>query len=156
MSEIAEKYLIQLQQFFARDVAKKGMHPLRDGIEIGIWVDEKGPATLTKKGGVPTILNQAPKKPDMIFWFTAGAMQTLLDTKTDEVGDIGVAILQLLAHSDDSQRVKAKVNIGLFDLLRNGYLGVIPLGGPSVMKFLASKGFTGMGKIKDAISRFRE
>ena len=60
-----------------------------------------------------------------------------------------------MAHGDPTFRIKASVHIGAFDLLRNGYLGVLPLGGVTVMRFLSSKGLNGIGKIKDAIGRMR-
>ena len=48
------------------------------------------------------------------------------------------------------------VFVGPFDFLTHGYLGILPLGGATVMKFLASKGFTGISKIRDAISKLRD
>ena len=61
----------------------------------------------------------------------------------------------LMLSQEESLRLKAKVHIGSFQLLRNGYLGILPLGGVTVMKFLASKGFSSIGKIKDAISNLK-
>jgi len=98
---------------------------------------------------------QPPKKADMTFHVPERALHELTATTTEDIGEIGIAILKLMAHSEPQMRVTAKVHIGLFDLLRNGYLGVLPLGGVPVTKFLASKGFNGVGKIKDAISRLR-
>lgn len=156
MTDVKPEQLTALQEFFKREVAKKGTEPLRNGIEIAIYVDGAGPVNLTKLEGTAQVLPSPPKKANMTFHVPGAALKTLCASDTTDVGEIGVVILQLMAASEESERVKAKVHIGLFDLLRNGYLGVIPLGGPTVMKFLASKGFNGMGKIKDAISRLRE
>ncbi len=153
--EVIEEHLLSIQRFFERGVAQRGTRPLRDGIEVAIFLDGKGPVTLTKRGGSALVVKEIPVKPDLTFWIPGPAIKTLETITTEDVGEIGIEILKLMSHSDPAYRVAAKVHIGPFDLLRNGYLSVLPLGGPSVMKFLASKGFTGMGKIKDAISRMR-
>jgi len=154
-TEVIEEHFIAIQGFFERGVAQRGTRSLRDGISIAIYLDGKGPVTLTKRGGSVLILKELPEKPDMSFWIPGPAVKALESVTTEDVGELGVEILKLMAHSDETYRVTAKVHIGPFDLLRNGYLSVLPLGGPTVMKFLASKGFTGIGKIKDAISRMR-
>jgi hypothetical protein len=145
----------QLNEFFFRPVCKKGTEPLRKGVEIALFIDGEGPATLTRTATGAEVKPDAPKKPDMTFHVSQAAIGELLATHTEDVGEIGVAILKLMASKDASRRVQAKVHIGAFDLLRNGYLGVLPLGGATVMKFLASHGLTGVGKIKDAIGRLR-
>ncbi len=145
----------RLKEFFRRPVCRKGTAPLRKGIEIAVYLDGEGPVTLTREAEGMNVLGRAPSSPDMTFRLSDAALKELLKTETDDVGEIGVAILKLMAHSDPAMQMQAKVHIGAFDLLRNGYLGVLPLGGATVMKFLSSKGLTGVGKIKDAIGRLR-
>jgi hypothetical protein len=145
----------ELSDFFSRDVCQRATKPLRDGIEIAVNLADAGTMTLTKKGGRMRAEPRTPGKPDMTFQVPERALHELTATTSEDIGEIGIAILKLMAHSDAQMRVTAKVHIGLFDLLRNGYLGVLPLGGAPVMKFLGSKGFNGIGKIKEAISRLR-
>ena len=128
---IPESSINALKTFFDRDACQRATKPLRDGIEIAIYVEEGGPLTLTKLNGRAAIVPASPAKADMSFWVTEKGMKQLVGNVTDDVGEIGVAILQLMAHSDPAYRMKAKVHIGLFDLLRNGYLSVLPLGGPA-------------------------
>lgn len=144
-----------LRRLFERPVCVKGFGPIRKGVEIAVHLAGEGPATLGKSATGPEVRPSAPAKPDMTFHVPAKALEELLKQQTEDVGDIGVAILKLMANGDPAYRIHAKVHIGAFDLLRNGYLGVLPLGGPAVMRFLSSKGFTGIGKIKDAIQRLR-
>jgi len=153
---ISEEHLAELKKFFDKPVSQTGTKPLKNAIEVAIYIEGEGPVTLTKKDGVAIILAQAPTAPDMTFWVSMKALQELNEIQTQDVGDIGVGILKLMAHGDPGFKIKAKVHIGLFTLLRNGYLNVLPLGGPAVMKFLATKGFTGIGKIKEAISHLKD
>lgn len=145
----------RLKELFARSVCRKATGPLRKGIELAVHLNGEGPVTLTKTAEGLDVLSKAPAKPDMTFHVPEKALLELLGTQTEDVGEIGVAILKLMAHGDPAYRIQAKVHIGPFDLLRNGYLGVLPLGGATVMKFLSTKGLTGVGKIKDAIGRLR-
>lgn len=145
-----------LKTFFERDVSQKATAPLRDGIQIALIVPDEPTLSLIKQNGRATIVRETAKKPDMTFTVPLKAVETLTAEKTEDIGEIGIAIIKLMMHEDSETRLKAKVHIGLFDLLRNGYLGVLPLGGPTVMKFLASKGFNGIGKIKEGISKLRD
>jgi hypothetical protein len=155
MSSVPESSLLLLREFFDRPLSQEATKPLRDGIEIAVYIDKEGPATLGKNGGRAVVTDGIPAKPDMTFWVTTPALKQLNETKTEEIGEIGIALCKLMLSSDPNLQLKANVHIGLFDLLRNGYLGVIPLGGASLMKFLASHGFGSIGKIKDAISKLR-
>lgn len=146
----------KLKTLFQRDVAQRATKPLRSGVEIAVFIDGNGPATLVKSDGALLVEDRAPSSPDMSFWTTTKGLQELLKNDTNEIGDIGVEILKLMANSDPELKMKAKVHIGTFTLLRNGYMLVLPLGGATVMKFLASKGLSSVGKIKDAISSLKD
>jgi len=154
-TSISESRFQVLKDLFARPVCQRATQPLRDGTEIAVFIDEEGPATLQKLGGAFEAVAHAPRKPDMTFVVPNRALDQLAATTTEDIGEIGVEILKLMASPEAELRITAKVHIGLFDILRHGYLSVLPLGGASVMKFLGSKGFGGIGKIKDAISRLR-
>lgn len=153
---MSSELVTQLKGFFERDVCQRATKPLRDGIRIAVEIEGEPPATLMKRGGRMEVLAEPADKPDMTFRVGPKAIPTLAATTTTDIGEIGVEILKLMAHSDPAYKIGAKVHIGLFELLRNGYLGVLPLGGATVAKFLATKGFTGIGKIKEGISRLRE
>ncbi len=154
-TDVIEDHFASIQRFFERGVAQRATRPLRDGITIAIHLDGKGPVTLTKQNGSAVVLKEVPQKPDMSFWIPGPGIQTLTAVTSEEVGEVGIEILKLMAHSDPAYRVVAKVHIGPFDLLRHGYFSVLPLGGPTFMKFLGNMGFNGIGKIKDAISKMR-
>lgn len=147
-------HLELLQTFFSSAIAIEGMSPIKNGVSIAIYVDEKGPVSLSREKDKPRILLEQNSKPDLTFWITEAGLKHLNSKPWTSVGEIGIEILKLMA-GPDPMKLKAKVHIGPFDLFRNGYLGVIALGGPTFLSFLASKGLTGIGKIKNAINQFR-
>lgn len=153
--DTGEEILQHLQTFLSRDVCKKGTAPLHQGVQLAIFVGEHGPFTIEKAEDQAICRSDAPTAPEMTIHVPAKAFEQLCRSDTQEVGEVGVEIIKLMLHSDPNFRIRAKVHIGLFGLLTNGYLAILPLGGGAVMKFLASSGLTSMEKIKTAIERFK-
>lgn len=147
-------HLEALQAFFQKPIAQQGTSPLSNGTTIAVYLDNEGPVTLTRFAGKAVIEDKVPAKPDMTFWVPGKALEHLNSQDWKSVGEVGIEIVKLMV-GDEAAKVKAKVHIGPFDLFRHGYLGVVTLGGPSFLQFLASKGLTGIGKIKDAVNQFR-
>ncbi len=145
----------KLKALFDRDVCQRATKPLRDGVKIAVYVGEDGPLTLSHQGGRIGIFRTAPTSPDMTFHVPPAAIDELCKLTTEDIGEVGIAIIQQMMNEDPNKKIRAKVHIGTFDLLRHGYLGILPLGGGTVMKHLASKGFSNIGKIKDAVSKMR-
>ncbi len=152
-SQVSEVEL--LKAFFDSPLSQKGTHPLKNGIEIGLNITDSAPLTLTKSKGTILILEGSPKSPDMTFWIGKKGVRQLVEVETNDIGEVGIAIIKLMLAEDPEVRLKSKVHIGTLQLLTHGYLSIVPLGGSTVMKFLASKGFSNIGKIKDAISHLR-
>jgi|GEM_PF-971181 len=147
---------ISLRNFFEQPVAQRAMKPIKDGSEIALCLMSQGETiTLTKQSGVPVIRIKTPSNPDMTFSIPQNALSQLTAIRTEDIGTIGIAIAKAMIAEDPEHRLGVQVHIGPFDLLMKGYLGVIPLGGKSFMKFLASKGFASLGQIREAISTLR-
>lgn len=145
-----------LSQFIAKPVCQAATAPLKNGVQIAVRVDSGPTWTVRRVAQGTEVTEEAAEKPDMTFSIPLVSLEKLVLLETKEVGEVGVALLQSLIHEDPAERLEAKVHIGPIDLFWKGYLGIIPLGGPTVMKFLASKGITGISKIKEGIARFRD
>lgn len=145
-----------LTTFFRRDVCKRATAPLKAGVEIGVSVEGAPALTLTRTKQGFEVLERQPNKPDMTFSIPLSSLEALCQNPSEDVGEIGIAIIQLMAHSDPEKRMGVKVHAGMLDLLWKGYLNVLPLGGSAVMKQLGTMGFSSLGKIKDGISKMRE
>ena len=156
MSSTLEDVSLDLfKTFFAQEVVRRATAPIREGVELALYLDQKGPVTLKREKEGMAVHQGEPRTPDMSFWVTTKGLQSLINHDTNDIGEIGIEIIKLMVHEDPEYKLKARVHIHTFTLLRNGYLGVLPLGGATVMKFLASKGLTNISKIKDAISSLK-
>lgn len=144
-----------LNEFFSRTVCQKATEPLKNGIEIAVYIEQEPPLTLYKRNNKIEVAATAPKTPDISFWVGKKGLLELTQSHFDDIGEIGICIIKLMLSTDSEMQLKSKVHIGSLKLLSHGYLRVLPLGGPKIMSFLASKGFANIGKIKDAISQLR-
>lgn len=147
--------LEQFKDFSKRHVFTTATNPLKDGIEIAIFIDEAESITLTKRNKLIEVLEISPKAPEISFWISSKAVEQIHKHPSEDVGDIGIELIKLMAKSEVDLYLRCKIHAGLITLTMKGYLGVIPLGGSKLMKFLATKGFSGMGRIKQAIDNLR-
>ena len=99
-----ETLLQQLRLFFDKPACVVGVGPLRKGIEIAITVDASAPLTLKKEAHKMAIVPGAPAKPDMTFEVPAETLNELVLIETEEVGEIGIAILKAMAHSEPAKK----------------------------------------------------
>lgn len=144
-----------LTEFFSRDVCQRGAAPLKTGVQIAISVGGEGPFSLVKEKTTLVVNEQPPAKPDMTFEIAPQGLAQLKALDTDDLGLVGVEIAKRLLSDDPKTKMKARVHIGPFEILRNGYLGVLPLGGATLFQFLREKGFSGIGRIKKAMQNLR-
>ncbi|MCB0417417.1 MAG: hypothetical protein H6617_04420 [Bdellovibrionaceae bacterium] len=149
-------WLPTLNEFLARPVVRKGLSPLKDSIEIGVTLSSGESVTITKEKGQPTLINRPAEKPDMGFSIPPGALAAIKEFETEDLGQMAIFLFGLLTDADPNRKMVPKLNIGVIGLVTKGYLATIPLGGATLMKYLATKGFGSLGAIKNAISRLRE
>ena len=148
--------LEQLQALFEKPVCLKATGPLKKGLEIAIQIPGEKPMALVREKQGMTAVARAAVKPDMSFVIPRSALESVAAETTQDVGEIGIAILRLMADGNEDKRITAKVHIGPVDLFLKGYLAVLSLGGSTVMKFLASKGFSSLSKVREGISKMKE
>jgi hypothetical protein len=143
----------ELKDFFEnRSVCRQAADSLRSRVEIGIVINDSLNCAFFKEGENPRFEAREAKKPDVVFYMKPEAVKSLIENKSDDIGEIGITVAKnYLAGS-----IHIKVKGSMIGLLTNGYLGVIKSGGMSFAKFLASHGVTGLGKIKDVIQSLRK
>lgn len=144
-----------LISFFEKPVCVKAAAPLKDGVTIALHLADTEVLTLEKISGRLNLLPSPPSAPDMTFYLGSKASESLSSIHSEDIGEIGIMIFDLMIHSDKEYRISVRVHANSFTLLRNGYFGVLTLGGAPVMTYLAKKGFGNISKIKNAISRLR-
>lgn len=143
-----------LTEFFTRDLSHVATRPLREGVQIAMEVDGEA-FTLVKKGNIQVESGTA-SDPDLSFTVPKASLEKLVAEKTHDIGEMGISIAKLMVERDPALKIGMKVHTGFLDLAFKGYLGVLALGGATLMGFLASQGLSGMGKIKEKLSKLKE
>ena len=134
----------KLKDFFEnREVAHKATKPLgKKAIgEVIFKEDESKSYTFKKYGKFGGIFDEIPKKPDFTMKLDSGAVEKLIEFKSENVGDFGIKFFQIMKAKKENENIEVKLNIGFFKIITKGYLKVLILGGP-VVKSAAKKIFS--------------
>lgn len=142
------------------DVCRAAAKPLKDGVEIGIQLHGfPDQYHVCKERGRLTVLPGAAKKPDWTAVITPAAIHNIRALPNPDIGDLGIEILRRMArgirepNSDD--HIKVHLTAGFFTIMRHGYLGILPLGGPKIARFLAQHGLGNVSGIKRIFKKLR-
>jgi hypothetical protein len=130
-----------LSTFFqTAEVARRAARPLAPAAEAGLVVDG-APARFCIEAGQPAVRPEPARDPDFTLWLPPAAVERLTALASDDVGEMGVAFLQLALERDPSLRIGIRIHASTPRLVSRGYLGVLALGGFRVGLWLLKRGF---------------
>ncbi len=151
--------LTELKSFFENNpLAQGAAQSIRNGREIELIVTDGQQNfyyTFTKANNLNLIKDEKTSSPDLSFTIPKKSAQELLSNSFNNVGEVGLFIFEKMLSSDPEKKIKVKLHVGVLSLLAGGYLGVLTAGGSEVAKFLATKGLSSLGKLKEAISKLK-
>lgn len=147
-------YSQRFSQYFEREVARKAAKPIADGAEMEFQVGSES-FTFTKDGGQNRVKPGKARDPQLIFTLTPSAADSILEQGSEDIGAIGVHIAKLIVAPEGDRKVSIRFKAGFLSLFSKGYFGVLSSGGSQFASFLASKGLSGMGAIKDVLKKMK-
>ena len=112
--------------------------------------------TFTKIDGKNKIQEGAPSAPDFEFTLPESVVKELVNRKFASAAEVGLFLFEHIFASDPAIKVGVRLNAGILTLVTQGYFGVLATGGTEIAAYLGKRGFSGMGKIKDALSRLKK
>jgi hypothetical protein len=145
----------RVETYFTRPAAQEGTQSLSDGAQIEIKIDQ-ATFTLTRAQKKNQISLGAASSPQLRFELTPKAATELLDDPSDDLGEIGVKMLKLVASPDPERKIHLKIEAGFLTLFTKGYFGILKAGGGPLANYLASRGLGGMNAIKAAFKNRRK
>jgi hypothetical protein len=137
--------------FETRQASKKAIGTLRAGVEIGISIGGAVDCALFQSGGMPKVEKRKAAKPDFSFVIRPETVYVLSKQPSEEVGDVGIAVLKEIIAGNVSVRMTGS----LMSALSGGYLDMLKEGGAKFASTLAANGLSGAGKIMAAIKKMR-
>ncbi len=93
--------------------------------------------------------------PDFELYLSATAVTAITGRTDADVGEIGIVFFEHIAAREPARKVGVKIHSGIVKLTRRGWLGVLALGGPKLVMWMAGKGLRGPGAIANALSRLK-
>lgn len=138
-----------------RDVSRRAAEPLKAGslFAVSITGDPQPYHIIRESQGTRVRAGAAPGKPQVTFTISPGAIERLSRFDSDSIGEFGVEFFRLMMSNDPELVLDAKLHVGLIGLTRMGAFKILMAGGPSVMSYLARKGFRSLSEIRSAIKK---
>lgn len=159
---IDERSLFQAMKEFLeeREVSGIAAAPLKDGVQIGLrFAGCEGDYHAVKEGGRMRLKEGPASQPDWTATVTPTAVRNLLAFENADIGDLGVEVFKRMARGildpESDDHIKVHLEAGFFTIMRHGYLGILPLGGPKVAKWLAQHGLKNISGIRRVFKKLR-
>jgi hypothetical protein len=148
-----------LQHFLATSAAVRvAAITLKSGAEVAItFTDVEGDWRLRKDATSGLVLELAKAvDPDFELRIPPRACEAIYSGADSDVGELGVTFFEHIAAKHSELRINVTVRSGLLKLNSRGWLGLLARGGPTVMMWMAKRGFRGPGAIATALGRFKK
>lgn len=134
-----------------RPASLKSIKHLRKGVEISIIIGHQMDCAYFNSDGAPTLEKRKAEKPDVIFLLKPESVDILCSQPGEDVGEFGIAVLKEYL----SGGVRIQVPGSSFNIMKNGYLGIIKEGGVTFMKFLAMNGVSNITKVISLVKNLK-
>ncbi len=150
-----------IRRFLEQDPASiQAARPLKPGAQVGFrFVGVAGQYHVVKEAGGLRVREGAAARPDWTAEITPAAVTSIAALENHDIGDLGVEIFKRMARgfvepgSDD--HIKVHLQAGFLTIMRHGYLGILPLGGPKVARYLAQHGLKNASAIRKVFRKLR-
>ena len=141
----------KLKQFFESSTAcEQALQPLKNGVEIGLTLDQSRECALGCKNDTVYFEERPATRVDVIFNIKSDAVDPICASE-DDVGKIGITVMKQIKAGN----IGISVPGNLFSLLRNGYIEIIKLGGKTIWSYLSEHGVTNPAKIIALIRKMK-
>lgn len=153
-----KEYLAKLKQFFeTRSICIEAAKPLKKGAAVEIKNPVSGKSYTFEKTSAGAVISEgAPRDCELFFSIPPKGLDYIVDFDTNDIGRYAIRIFEAIISKDPEVKVSLKVRAGILTIVLKGYLGVIMLGGKTMMGWLSQHGIGGIDKIKDILSKLRE
>jgi hypothetical protein len=137
--------------------AQRVASSLKIGAEVSVrFASEPGDWRMHVVESGKALFEQATATdPDFELYLPPAAVTAITANSSGDVGEIGILFFQHIVAKEPARKVGVKVHSGIVKLTRRGWLGVLSLGGPKLVMWMAGKGLRGPGAIANALSRLK-
>lgn len=146
-----ENWRSSMEEFLKSALAEKAAGHLSDGACLLIHVDDKTFLYRREKGR-STFKESSPCAADAQLWLNSNTLQQILDRAAlpgTGISTMGVAVFERIFHPEEAQRIRIRLEAGVFGLWQRGYFSVLKAGGPEVASYFGRLSQGGFSRVKD-------
>lgn len=140
-----------MEEFLKGPLAEKAAAFLSDGACLLIHVDDKT-FLYRREKGKSNFAESAPREADAQIWLSSNTLQQMLDRAAlpgTGISAMGVAVFERVFHPEEAEKIRIRLEVGVFGLWQKGYFSVLKAGGPEVASYFAKLGQGGFSRVKD-------
>lgn len=145
----------KLQLFFERSICQQTATHLKDGVEICLELKNSPPFLLKKTGNKLELLKASCHQPDMTFFLGKEIPSLLSAIPSETPSEIGISLLDMVLSNKEDGKIRLKIHIDSFAMIRKGYFRILASGGTPLMNYLGKFGLGSFSQIKTIISQLR-
>ncbi len=132
-----------------RPICTQAAKPLSKSAAVRIhFTDHDTVYTFSIINGRQQLLPGKPPDPDFTLTIPPAAVDQITRIEEDSIAQFGITLMQLVWEHKQDLKIQAAIHHGPLKLWAHGYFGILALGGMPVMRYLASRGFGQIGKIR--------
>lgn len=140
-----------MDEFLSSPLAEKAAGHLSDGARLLVHVDDKT-FLYRREKGKNIFAESAPCAADAQLWLSSNTLQQILDQAAlpgTGISAMGVAVFERIFHPQEPERIRIRLEAGVFGLWQRGYFSVLKAGGPEVASYFARLSQGGFSRVKD-------
>jgi hypothetical protein len=149
---------VRLRHFFeTSEAGRRAAASLRRAAEVGVrFTDVPGEFRFHAVDSKPLFESGRAMDPDFELTLAPGAVAAITARPDADVGELGILFFQHILAKDENEKIRVKLHSGLVRLTMRGWLGVLAVGGPKVVGWMAQKGLKGPSAVASALSRLKK
>lgn len=130
---------------------------MKNGAEVAVqFVDLPGDWRIhVTESGKPVLEQVKATDPDFELYVPTAAVTAITAHTDADVGELAIAFLEHIVAKEPARQIGVKMHSGIIKLTRRGWFGVLALGGPKVVRWMAGRGMRGRGAIVNALNRLK-
>ena len=147
-----EEVFESLKNYFeTRPAPRWALGLLKPGTELGLVIGNQIDCAIFNKGGIPSVEKREAINPSFIFHMKPETIETLANSKSDDLGEIGVNIFTEII----SGNIRVEIKSNLKEILNEGYLEILKGGGQKLKNYLTTQGSMSLMKILAFIDKMK-
>lgn len=146
-----ENWRSSMEEFLKSPLAENAASHLSNGACLLIHVDDKSFHFLREKG-LSKFVEAEPRAADAQIWLSSNTLQQMLEKAAlpgTGMSAMGIAVFERAFSSNESERIRIRLETGVFGLWQRGYFSVLKAGGPEVASYFGRLSQGGFSRVKD-------